>query len=315
MRLLFILLIVKHTCSFNKGQFSPPSTFLKTHFSTNEQSIIETLTMQHEKSPDSLADYLTSNPSTANLLTPQFLSKLKQSSSLKPSITSILATLQSVSTKKYDRAKSTLTKLLSSNEIKKMDANIGLASRNSELDLAFFTVLNVNIEAASKQEGVTDAEKTAAAVTTRLQILLHLQTRCYEELEKSIKMGGEALLVKLLRMEDTQIRANLLRHNLAPVRSVTTPDGGVLDLGEKGAMVPSGEFVKAIEKTVKNVRKMRNDEVVEKIAAVNMIEDCRQIAMEARIVIFEAYGEESEELISYQNFLQPIFRPNTEADA
>ena len=40
-----------------------------------------------------------------------------------------------------------------------------------------------------------------------------------------------------------------------------------------------------------------------------MVEGCRQVAKEARVVIGEAYGRDSLELQQFQEGLQPVFRP------
>ena len=45
--------------------------------------------------------------------------------------------------------------------------------------------------------------------------------------------------------------------------------------------------------------------------AANMVEACRQEAREARIVIGEHFGRESDELQSFEESLQPIFRPES----
>jgi hypothetical protein len=45
--------------------------------------------------------------------------------------------------------------------------------------------------------------------------------------------------------------------------------------------------------------------------AATMVEACRTMAKEARIVIGEHFGRESEELIKYEEGLQPVFRPES----
>jgi len=143
-----------------------------------------------------------------------------------------------------------------------------------------------------------------------MQILQHLYTRCQEELEKNIEDGGKQLLVKLLRTEDGGIRKNLLGHFLKPKNIVVNPDGREIDLGGGGrAKVELAEFQQALAKTVEDIRNLQEEETIDNVAAVNLVESTRQVAIDARLVIEEEYGVGSKELGDFEQFLQPIFRP------
>ena len=45
--------------------------------------------------------------------------------------------------------------------------------------------------------------------------------------------------------------------------------------------------------------------------AAGLVESCRQVAIEARMAIGEAYGVDSDELKDFENGLQPVFRPDS----
>lgn len=42
----------------------------------------------------------------------------------------------------------------------------------------------------------------------------------------------------------------------------------------------------------------------------SLVESCRQMAMEARLVVGELYGVDSEELAQFETGLTPVFRPD-----
>jgi hypothetical protein len=44
-----------------------------------------------------------------------------------------------------------------------------------------------------------------------------------------------------------------------------------------------------------------------------MVESCRQIAKEARIVVGNSFGRDSEEMRLFEEGLQPVFRPSSPA--
>jgi hypothetical protein len=49
----------------------------------------------------------------------------------------------------------------------------------------------------------------------------------------------------------------------------------------------------------------------DRVAAANLVENCRQVAMEARQAILNAYGTDSRELQDFEQSLQNVFRPES----
>lgn len=214
--------------------------------------------------------------------------------------------LNSVLDARLAGARDVLYQFLNAGEIRKLDSLIGKAAREGKLDVAFFQVLNMNLQDASNDENSSD-ENTA----NRFQILQHIYTRCQEEVEKTIP-PGVALLNKLLRTETASIRSNQLSHYLCPQSNVIkTPDGKELELqGRDKILVSHEEFIEAISNAVKQIRTVESAGGANKEMAATMVESCRQVAKEARMVIAEKFGPESEELEKFEEGLQPVFRPS-----
>lgn len=223
-----------------------------------------------------------------------------------------------------------LRELLECGELRRLDAAIGRASREGKLDMAFFTVLNMNVNDAhtnDNDDGVATAvtrtvdmenqSDTAAPSTppspaaTRLSILQHIYTRCQEEVEKTVD-PGVALLNKLLRTDVDSIRTNQLRYYLCPqdTNIIVTPDGQTLDLGQKPAEVGLDRFVDALAAAVRQIRAVEDAGGADRRTAAGLVEDCRQVAIEARNVVATEFGAQSAELQSFQDRLQPVFRPS-----
>lgn len=213
--------------------------------------------------------------------------------------------LNSVLDARLAGARDVLYQFLNAGEIRKLDSLIGKAAREGKLDVAFFQVLNMNLQDASNDEKSED-ENTA----NRFQILQHIYTRCQEEVEKTIP-PGVALLNKLLRTETPSIRSNQLSHYLCPQPNVIkTPDGKEVELqGREKILVSHEEFIEAISNAVKQIRTVESAGGANKAMAANMVESCRQVAKEARMVIAEKFGGESDELEKFEEGLQPVFRP------
>jgi hypothetical protein len=228
--------------------------------------------------------------------------------------------LERMLNQKLETARDTLTELMNAGEIKKLDALIGKAARAQRLDVAFFQVLQMNMHDAAmemqqqqqsdeKQEEVENAE-----TANRLQILQHIHTRCQEEVEKTIN-PGIALLSKLLRTDVDSIRRNQLEHYLCPQpTTITAPDGKQIELknpqNEK-SLVDHQDFVNAIANAVKQIRTVEEAGGTDREVAADMVESCRQVAKEARIVIGEKFGKDSEQLIAFEDALMPVFRPSS----
>ena len=247
--------------------------------------------------------------------------------------------LRNVLTKRLEHGKELLEQMLTSGEIRKLDALIGKSAREGLLDTSFFQVLNANMMDASSStlstsnNKINDDSSTSAnnnnsnssnTIPDKLQILNHIQTRCHEELEKAVP-PGTGLLNKLLRTTIPSIRDNQLRHYLGPrATSITSPDGKVIDLhlpksgsnnsGGAGApLVSHVEFGTAISDAILRIRSIDTAGGTDKLVAQKLIEEVRQIAIEARRVLVSVNegGEESTVVMEYSEMLGPVFRPKT----
>lgn len=225
--------------------------------------------------------------------------------------------LQEVTEIKLNYARELLSNLLDCGEIRKLDKEITIASKNNDLDMAFFQVLNMNIMDSfrEQQQQTTPQDDEESPSANRYQILQHIYTRCQEEVEKNVK-PGVALLNKLLRTDVSSIRDNQIRHYLIPQTSSTivTPDGKELTIKNENAkaLVPTEEFIDALADAVQRIRTLENTGgIANKATTAGIIEDCRKIAIEVRMVVFDVYGESSMELREFENGLQPVFRPNS----
>ena len=217
-----------------------------------------------------------------------------------------------------ETARDTLAELLNAGEIKKLDALIGKAAREKKLDVAFFQVLQMNLQDAALEQQQQQPEESSDGEednqANRFQILQHIYTRCQEEVEKTIN-PGLALLNKLLRTEVDSIRRNQLEHYLCPQSStITTPDGKELELESspnQKSLVDHQDFCEAIGNAVRQIRTVEKAGGTDREVAANMVESCRQVAKEARIVIGEHFGKDSEQLKSFEDALMPVFRPSS----
>jgi len=215
-----------------------------------------------------------------------------------------------------------LSDLLKCGEIRKLDSAIGNAARDGRLDMAYFTVLNMNIRDAYDEQTRNEVEKSTGPFASegedsppeanRFSILQHIYTRCQEEMEKTVKPGS-GLLNKLLRTNDASVRANQLGHFLSPQTSVKTPDGVEIPLVGEGAgkaLVPPADFVEAIGAAVRQIRDIERSGGTDRETSANLVESCRQVAIEGRLAVGEIYGTDSSELTHYEDILQPVFRPD-----
>lgn len=224
-----------------------------------------------------------------------------------------------------------LAELLNSGEIRKLDSLIGKSAKEGRLDMSFFSVLSMNMRDAKMnddsggdvslsptlaqgegQEEVTGEEGQPTVGANRLQILQHIYTRCQEELEKNVA-PGMGLLNKVLRTEISSIRSNQLQHYLGPQQTtITSPDGKTIDLGGTGQpLVSHTDFVEALSNTVTQIRTLEAAGGTDRLSAVNLVENIRQVAMEARMVLVESFGEGSDVVNEFQKDLQPVFRPGS----
>ena len=182
---------------------------------------------------------------------------------------------------RLEHARTTLEQFLHAGEIKKLDALIGRAARDGNLDVAFFQVVQLNLQdsanaaavtavvpAEEKQETTKNEEEEEGAATTtnttaatsRSQILQHIYTRCQEEVEKTLN-PGTALLNKVLRTDVVAIQTNQLHHYLCPKNStITAPDGTVLQLTAQPTtpLVSHALFCTAIATAVQQIRTLEH---------------------------------------------------------
>jgi hypothetical protein len=228
-----------------------------------------------------------------------------------------------------------LAELLNSGEIRKLDSLIGKSAKEGKLDMSFFSVLSMNMRDAKMnddsgddvslsptlaqgegQEEVIGEEGRPTVGANRLQILQHIYTRCQEELEKNVA-PGMGLLNKVLRTEISSIRTNQLQHYLGPQQTtITSPDGKTIDLGGTGApLVSHTDFVEALSNTVSQIRTLEAAGGTDRLSAVNLVENIRQVAMEARVVLVESFGEGSDVVNEFQKDLQPVFRPGSKLES
>jgi hypothetical protein len=213
-----------------------------------------------------------------------------------------------------------LKSFLECGEIRKLDGAIARGIKGDKLDMAFFTVLSMNLKDATleAQEGgeatapSAEGEMGSGENPGRLQILQHIYTRCQEEVEKTVS-PGVGLLNKILRTEQASIRANQLRHYLCPQepKTIKSPDGQEVQLGGSDALVKPSELLDAMKNAVTQIRTVEKSGGADKVAAAGLVESCRQVAIEARLAVGESYGVESVELKEFEEGLQPVFRPES----
>jgi hypothetical protein len=314
-------------------------------FSSEELATIEAVFDQCEKAKDTSDDELRSTLLTIlPTLSPSLLLKLRDNNNNNNDVANNNEKVRAVSMyvnaileRQLDMAKTTLSELLNAGEIRKLDALIGKALREGRLDAAFFNVLTANLKDAASTAGAssssnakhdkTDEDQTtsttpilqqdgspaAAAVGTRQQILTHIYTRCQEEVEKTIPPGA-ALLNKLLRTTEATIRKNLYTHYLTvPSNVITAPDGSTVTLNARPVLVPLDQLASAIDSAVLQIRNVEASGGFDRESAAMMVEACRRVAKEARIVIGESYGIASTELRQWEDALEPVFRPTSPA--
>ena len=118
-------------------------------------------------------------------------------------------------------------------------------------------------------------------------------------------------------MEAKSIRENILKQNLIPVGA----EGNEITVGGKIIKAPPSskasakqkpllsvqDFVSAVTKLVEEVRQFDEQDISDHTASVNVIESCRQISIEARVVVYQAFGEGSEEVKLIESALQNVF--------
>ena len=184
--------------------------------------------------------------------------------------------IQMAMTRRLTDAKNVLEEL-----IQEADGDVNLKIRKMlksvESPLPILMVLQLNI-----------GEAQASADGERLQVLMHISTVMQEELEKkSSRVRG--MLNKLLRIEDENIRNNILRDQLTPVEVAGAPEGGTPLMA---AMVPPDRLAPAIASLVQEVdRQMVAVLGPDDEGRYETMDRIRQVAKQARLIIGEVYGQ------------------------
>eukprot|EP00435_Cladocopium_sp_Y103_P051482 s577_g16.t1 len=183
--------------------------------------------------------------------------------------------IQVAMTRRLTDAKNVLEEL-----IQQADGDVNLKIRKMlksvESPLPILMVLQLNI-----------GEAQASADGERLQVLMHISTVMQEELEKkSSRVRG--MLNKLLRIEDENIRNNILRDQLTPVEVAGAPGGTPL----MAAQVPPDRLAPAIASLVQEVdRQMVAVLGPDDEGRYETMDRIRQVAKQARLIIGEVYGQ------------------------
>ena len=172
--------------------------------------------------------------------------------------------------KRMNKAKERLEHVLDAGELLEMDRRLTTLFKQGQADAALLLCLNANVEAADPG-------------TDKHSIMLHLYTRAQEEFEKKAD-PARALVHKLCRQPDAQIRDNILRTYLAPQTELIAPDATRIPLDKPmPAQISHAQFSEAVASTVEQLRGLDADGDL-----VNAnIECCRQVAIEARRVLLE----------------------------
>jgi hypothetical protein len=198
------------------------------------------------------------------------------------------------SKERYAQSRDQLQELLGAGEINKMDQRLSQMVRDNEIDAGFFYVLYRNAEDAKRNEDESGE-----------RLLWHIHTRLQEELEKKAE-PGLALLTKLMRLDSSAIRQNVLRDALEPKTSIALPDGRELKLDEPSpANIEPMALATAILSALEKVSAL-GDAGLDAAAVQDTAEGIRQVAKEAREVIVAAYDEATVE--AFTDALTPAFR-------
>ncbi len=279
-----------------------------------ESMIVQALWQQSGGDQSVLQDMVTQ---TLPTLSPKLIMKLKQTlTDPDEAVAGVSQALDTVLNERLAGGRELLAKLLGAGEIRKLDAEIGKAVREGKMDSAFFSVLNMNLQDALQEAKESDDSEGGEEEdgANRLSILKHISTRCQEEIEKTIP-PGVALLNKLLRTVQPEIRQNQLQHYLCPQPDVITlPDGQqipVKDSEKRKILVEHSDFIEAVGNSVKQVRTVEQAGGLDRESAADMVETFRQLAKEARWVIGNDFGPESKEVVDFEEGLQPVFRPDS----
>lgn len=187
--------------------------------------------------------------------------------------------------------------ILDAGELLEMDRRLVRVFKDGLADASFLAVLNMNAEAA-RGEAKDDASEQ------RARVMEHLYTRAQEEWEKRIENQANAVLHRLTRTEQPVIRRNILEYYLAPQTEIFVPNGGDPIPLDKPIppRISCKEFSDATTDAVAKLKQFQgaNDSVIQ-----DSVEQIREIAKEARLVIMEHLPPE--DLASFEQDLMETF--------
>lgn len=122
-------------------------------------------------------------------------------------------------------------------------------------------------------------------------------------------MRGIGLVNRLVKAGGSREggRRDLLERHLAPRGAVVgvDPHGRTTDPGEAAA----GELVEALSNAAALIRKFEAAGTTDRRTAATNLEELRRIAVEAREVLIERYGDEGDVVEEFMRGLTPVFRP------
>lgn len=193
-----------------------------------------------------------------------------------------------------------LRELLQAGEINQMDAALIKLVRSGGADTGFDLVLTSNIEHAR-----TSGDETM------LQLYVHIYTRMQEELEKQASPAA-GLLHRLLRTDDIELRERILVDFLVPKTTVSLPGGQTLALETATPpKVSPREFGAAVRDAVAALRgiELATSGPDGNKTLSDSVEDCRQVAKQAREVLATRWAEDEVELADFSRMLGPVFAP------
>jgi len=211
----------------------------------------------------------------------------------------LVKTMDGVMQERLAEGANKLRELLKAGEINKMDAQLVKLVRDGGVDTAFNLVLTTNMEHAR-----------AASDEKMLQLYVHLHTRMQEELEK-LASPAKGLLHRLLRTDDPGLRGRILVDFLVPKTSVSMPGGKEVQLETPTpAKVSAADFGVAIRDAVAALDSV---EFSADSYVSESVEECRQVAKQAREIVAGNLGED--DLVEFSEILMPAFAQHMERRA
>jgi len=231
----------------------------------------------------------------------------------------VLKAVERETQRRMGEAKERLEELLEAGEINALDKQIVKLVKEGAIDAAFLNVLNQNMEDARRnmQQAPSLSPETGSSSSrgeALFNILNHVSTRVQEELEKRTE-PAVALLHKLMRTDDSDLRGRILKHYLTPQREILLPDTTTLPLAvPKPSRVAPMKFASAVLHVVQTLRALDvNGDTV-----VDTVEQVRSVAKEARLVLLEddlcGKGDPSSPVVAeFTDALTPAFQGGARA--